>query len=470
MSFSIAYRRGGMLVRPVLSEVKAAKDRDTLAWRLIPVTHPYMAETLTCAARFLRYDGRAKDWKPIDAPDKVVQAYLAREGEWRVPILAGVVNAPFLRADGSICEQPGYDAASGLLFKPDDAFPAIPQNPTKIDAIEALRHVDKLIDTFPFVTPADRSVVLSGILTALDRRSMATAPMHAFTAPEAGSGKSLLIDIISAISTGMLAPVISQGRTEEELEKRLGAALIHGAQLISIDNCEHPLGGVFLCQALTQQRLNIRVLGLSKIVEVPVNAMIIANGNNLVIIGDLVRRTLLCAIDAHCERPELREFDFDVIEVIKADRGRLVAAALTALRAWHVSGTRGMATPLGGFEEWSHRIREPLLWLGYADPCETAAKIRESDPGRASLAEVHARWKEKLGPFRAYTAQEIINEALMSAEFQNVLKSVAANLKGNVDNVSLGRWLNKVKGKIIGGTTIERHAIKQGCSLWKLVE
>ena len=50
----------------------------------------------------------------------------------------------------------------------------------------------------------------------------------------------------------------------------------------------------------------IRVLGQSRHVEVPVNATIFATGNNLQIAGDLTRRTLLCTLDARCERPELR--------------------------------------------------------------------------------------------------------------------------------------------------------------------
>jgi putative DNA primase/helicase len=40
-----------------------------------------------------------------------------------------------------------------------------------------------------------------------------------------------------------------------------------------------------LCQALTQQKLNIRVLGASKNVETPVNAAMYATGNNLTIVG-----------------------------------------------------------------------------------------------------------------------------------------------------------------------------------------
>ena len=74
-----------------------------------------------------------------DAPDKVAEIYLARQGRWKLPMLTGIIHTPFLRADGSICELPGYDAASGLLFKPDDqSFPPMPQQPSKADAIAAL--------------------------------------------------------------------------------------------------------------------------------------------------------------------------------------------------------------------------------------------------------------------------------------------------------------------------------------------
>ena len=54
------YQRGGLIVRPVLSKLKAADDRDTFGWRLVPVTRPYLVEVLTCAARFLKYNGRAR--------------------------------------------------------------------------------------------------------------------------------------------------------------------------------------------------------------------------------------------------------------------------------------------------------------------------------------------------------------------------------------------------------------------------
>jgi hypothetical protein len=196
---------------------------------------------------------------------------------------------------------------------------------------------------------------------------MSTAPLTAFTAPAAGTGKSLLIDLMSVLATGRLMPVLSQGKNEEEFEKRLGASLLAGDACISIDNCEAPLSGALLCQALTQGELNIRLLGYSRNIPTAMNAAIFATGNNLVVAGDLTRRCLLGSLDAKVERPELREFQVDVIAEAHAKRGELVMAALTILRAWHVARTGGervTVDPFGSFADWSRRVREPLIWLG----------------------------------------------------------------------------------------------------------
>src|SRR6516225_2270040 len=118
------YQRGGLLVRPLLLPTIPPNDD----WKLTPLTRSGLVEALTCAARFLRYDRRAKSFVPVDAPDDVADALLSRSGNWRLPILSGVTKTPFLRRDGSICETPGYDDASGLLFKfGNEAFPPIPQ-------------------------------------------------------------------------------------------------------------------------------------------------------------------------------------------------------------------------------------------------------------------------------------------------------------------------------------------------------
>jgi putative DNA primase/helicase len=158
------------------------------------------------------------------------------------------------------------------LFIPErQNFPSIPTAPTLEDAREAMKYLDDtLLAEFPFCEKVDRVVALSAILTTLDRRAMSAAPLHAFTSPSAGTGKSLLVDLASVLVNGHIAPVISQGGNEEELEKRLGAALLSADTIISLDNCSHELESDFLCQALTQQRLKIRLLGHSRHIDVPI--------------------------------------------------------------------------------------------------------------------------------------------------------------------------------------------------------
>jgi len=96
------YQRGGLIVRPVLSTFKTAHSYNTLAWCLIPLNAQHLIELMTRSARFYRYNERKKKFMITDAPLKIAETFLAREGQWRTPILTGVVNAPFLRVDGSL--------------------------------------------------------------------------------------------------------------------------------------------------------------------------------------------------------------------------------------------------------------------------------------------------------------------------------------------------------------------------------
>jgi putative DNA primase/helicase len=167
----------------------------------------------------------------------------------------------------------------------------------------------------------------------------------------------------------------------------------------------------------------------------------------------------------------LRTFANDIVANVLRERGRLVAAALTVLRAWHVSGERVRVVPFGSFESWSYRVREPLLWLGRADPCETVAKVREDDPRRTALLIVVVQWKEALGTASAHTMREIIGVAANRPDFHNALLTVAAARSGSVvSNDRLGRWLKANEGKIVNGLSLARDGIANGYPLWRLTE
>ena len=293
----------------------------------------------------------------------------------------------------------------------------------------------------------------------LDRRSMTAAPLHAFTAPAAGTGKSLLVDIVALLATRRQrcrSSAKARAADEEELEKRLGAALLAGDAAISLDNCEHraagllPLPGAHPAEPEHPPARHEQERGDA------------GQRRDLCHRQQSHRRRRphpshpdLCGLDAQCERPELRTFADDIVDTVLRERGRLVAAALTVLRAWHVSGERVGVVPFGSFESWSYRVREPLMWLGCADPCETVAKVREDDPRRTALLTVVVQWKEALGTGSAHTMREIIAAAVNRPDFHNALLTVAAARSGNVvSNERLGRWLKANEGKIVNAIHI----------------
>ena len=121
---------------------------------------------------------------------------------------------------------------------------------------------------------------------------MAVAPMHVITKPEAGTGGSYLQDMTSAIATGERCPVLSLTlKNDEENEKRLSSAALTAQPIIAIDNFTGTLMGDFLCQLIERPMPQVRLLGKSELATIINNHCVIANGNNVTIGADTVRRT-----------------------------------------------------------------------------------------------------------------------------------------------------------------------------------
>jgi putative DNA primase/helicase len=401
--------RAGALVSPVCEEAPAAKDRKTTIARLRKLTVDGIIDLLSRYADFQRYDARAKKWVSIDPPERVAKIILSREGAGKFPQVSGIITTPTLRPDGSVLAEPGYDASTRLYLALDPQFtmPLITAAPTPADAIEALSLLRDLLSGFPFLSPIDCAVALSGIMTAVLRGAVSVAPMHVFRAHTPGTGKSLLVDVAATIATGRRCPVIAAGKTEEETEKRLGALLRDGVSVVSIDNVSGELGGDALAQMTERPLVRVRILGKSEAPEFECKASIFATGNNLILVGDMVRRAVICTLDAGVERPELREFKFDPMDRVLQNRGSYVAACLTIARAYNAAG---VCRPLGSYDEWSDAVRAPLIWLGEADPVDSMETAREEDPELMSIRELFAQLPSHF-PDREWTTADLIKIA-----------------------------------------------------------
>ena len=360
---------------------------------LIDITPGWLADALTRQVRFERYDARSSAMKRVDCPTKVAATLLERVGSWSFPGLVGFTDSPTLDLVGRLITDPGYDAKSGLFLSRPPTIPSIP----RMDRHLAERYgeiLSEAFSTFPFVTPGDLSACLAMVLTALLRRVLPAAPIACVTANTPATGKSKLVDVIAAIATGRTCPVTGIGATPEELEKRVDSLLLKGDLLANFDNVDRPVKSDILCQVTTQREKSIRVMGLSKIVDAPTNVMLFMTGNNLTLVGDLVRRCLVAHLDAGCERPELRVFQRNAVDYVLERRAELIHAALAIAKGYQGAGCPDVGSlPYGSFEEWDRLVRRPLIWAGFADPLLPAQDMREQDHELATMRDFLREWQ-----------------------------------------------------------------------------
>jgi putative DNA primase/helicase len=464
--------RAGMLVQPIVDKLPASHDRVTEVTLLKPLTTANIVYLLNKhAAVFEHYDARSKKWRAVDPPASVA-AQLTQKGRWRFPKVTGVITAPTLRPDGSVLDRPGYDQVTQLWHAPDPALvmPPCKKNPKRAEAEQALALLDDLLSGFPFASRVDRSVSLAAFQTSVLRGAFQVAPMHLFRAHDVGSGKSFLADLMSTVARGLPCPVITNSKSIEEMEKRLGALVLEGAPMISLDNCSGNIGGDLLCQMTERPAVRIRILGKSEAPECEWRGVLFGTGNNITLTGDMTRRGLVANLDPKCERPELRTFAFDPVERVLDDRGAYVAAAITIARAYIAAGSPDVGTtPLGSYGAWSRIVRDPLVWLGAEDPVASMDAARQEDPGRRALHSLIELWRDSLALNLPCTASELVfraNElaAPMSehgepeptpqTELRELLQQQAGTPRGEISTKALGNWLMSVQGRVHDGMCI----------------
>jgi Bifunctional DNA primase/polymerase, N-terminal len=457
------FRRDTLLVRPVILAARGANDQPIQTVGLAQVNAIMMRSLMEQAARFEKYDSRAKAWIPCKPPTDIAELVLARAGHWPFPEVRGVLAAPSLRPDGSLLDKAGYDLDTGMYLLDPPAMPDIPEQPTERDGRRALAVLAKLLDSFPWQGDDDsRAVGVSALVSPVVRAALPTVPLHAISSPEAGTGKSYLTQLAAAIATGFPCPVIASGSDDEETEKRLSAVLLTGQVILSVDNISRPFGGDFLCQVLDQPLVKIRILGQTAGPLIEPRMVLFATGNNLTLLGDIVRRAVIAHMDAGLENPWQRQFAVDPLAKVQADRGTYIAAALTLCRAFLVSGEQPLP-PLASFTAWSNIVRSAIVAFGGGDPVKTMATAIANDPDREGLATVLITWSRAIGEDEL-TVAEVIARAnkrtpygeYVDKDLRDALMTVAIGKSGDINPQRLGLWLRSHRDRMLGRYVLRR--------------
>jgi hypothetical protein len=449
---SSVYQRGGVLVHIVRDLEPPKGVTRGNAPRIAEAKQPFVQEELSRVAKWQKTSG--DNIEDIHPPKWATQAVIAR-GEWRgIKPLAAVTEAPVMRPDGSILQASGYDVQTGLFFAPQVEFPPVADSPTRDDAIRAAESLMEIVVDFP-LSATYKATWLAALLTPFARLAFdGPAPLFLVDANVAGTGKGLLVDTIAIIVTGKRMPRTVAPREDEEMRKRITAIAMAGEQLIVFDNVVGSFGCASIDAALTGDTWSDRILGESRTTgHLPLTTTWFVTANNIILVGDTVRRTAHIRLESNLEHPEERQ-DFrytDLLQWVHQNRGQLAVAALTILRAFWIAGRpRSSARPWGSFEGWSGLIRAAVIWIGFKDPAAESIRreLREvSDQGVLSLKLLHDGWIEADPHSNGLSVSEAIEQAKDIPSLRHAFEMLTGRKDYNA--LHLGKRIASTRNRIV---------------------
>lgn len=461
------YQRGGRVVRVRVDPLSKTHEIKELNGQGLVVE-------LAGLSKWSRFDKRTGCWTVIDPCPRVCK-FLAESWTYhQLQVINGTIHQPHLRSDATVCTKPGYDPETGMLglFVVGDLN--VPECPTRVDALSALEMLEEVLSECAFAGPEDRSAALSALLTAAVRPSLPLAPMFHVMAHQPGSGKSYLCQLITALATSTPGSPVAFPRSNDACDKLLLAQLMKAPAVIEFDNLTSDLRPFDkLCSALTSERLEGRQLGFSRAVVVGTKTLILSSGNNVRPIDDMVRRCISIVLDPGVEMPASRVYERPhLLEQVRKERIKYVAAALTIVRAWVLEGRPSTDCPsLASYAEWSNWCRQPLLWLGQPDPTTRVFTGLKEDPSQLLLGRILTGWHDKHGN-APRMIRDVVKDSVHLDETDDFRDALAEASGGNesINTRKLGHWLARNEGRIVGAYRLCKGPKTRNVENWQVVE
>jgi hypothetical protein len=465
------FARAGVVVR-----VDRAEDGRPM---IVPVTDVHFRGEMTRAANFYKLSksggelARTAVSPPMDAARDILSRPVDEVG---FPALETIAEAPFIRPDGVVVATEGYDPATRTFYAPVGNLKEffVPDRPTADDIDAARALIEDAIGEFPFEDEASKANAVALFITPEGRHAiLGNVPMALVDEPQAGSGKTLFVSIVSEKTTGSAAAMKAAPiRDDDEWRKTLTATIQAGQCLTIFDNLDHVLNSPSLALALTARTWTDRVLGCLNTITLPQRTVFIGTGNNITLGGDLPRRCYRIRLNAQSSEPwRNRKFRHpDLPAWIRATRGRLLSAVLTLARAWFVAGCPEPSSPsIGSFEQWCRAVGGILQLAGISGFLGNVDELyKQADPTMAAweafLTELYRRMPQS--GFKGAEVAIRVREDI-------VLRGALPEDLGDLDPVAnfqrrLGKALLKRVGRRYGapGVHLIRVGTNQGAVVW----
>jgi hypothetical protein len=395
--------------------------------------------------------GNAVRLVEVDPPTKLVRMVASILVENRFRGLRAVTDVPVVRRDGTLVTE-GYCKDTGLLVR---------AGPDVLDAVEAgmttkgaLRALWEPFEYFPFVGSLDRGGMLAALLTAVARPVLPTAPAFGMDAPTQGSGKSLLSRCVARLAGRFEVQAPLPVRDDDEVRKVLLSVLMDAPRAVVFDNMLGRLDSGALGAMLTAETFSGRVLGSNTVLKVPTSTLVLMNGNNLTLAGDMPRRVVTVRIDPKHDVPHARGFKFDPEEKVRTNRAVMLAAGLTLVQAAMPSAGKGR---VGSFEAWDEMVGQTVRWVrdnldsSFGDPIEGIQQAVQFDPRREELHGLLIALRASFGNCW-FTAAEVCSQASQGSALLEGLDTDKTPTSRGV-----GKFLSFRKDGRAGGMTLQQR-------------
>jgi len=464
------FRRSGAVVR---------LRRDDGPVYCEPLSVPALRGEIARAAVWKRWAGSGDKAVKINdkPPREVVQDLLSHPG-WRLPVIEQIVESPVFTADGRLIDQPGYDPDCRLWYEPAPGLDRVhvPLHPTGEQVADALRLLNNMLGDFPFVDDADRANCPAFcLLPAVRQMIIGNTPMHVFGASKQGTGKGRLVDLWGLIWLRRTPSLTSEPHSDKEWGEKIGSSLMSEAGYFFVDNIKYAVKSGALAVALTTSRFSYRILGESKVVDLPVRWCWGATANNIKADSDIVRRFIRTRLDANCERPELRKGWKipDLLGWARDRRSELVSAYLTIVLGWIDAGKPMGDYTLGSYEEWARVMGGILDFIGVPG---FLGNLSSNDEVNSTEAE----WRGFVNLWWAFLRDKevTIRELYELAMEGDVLSGVMGDGRDMSQRTKLGLALGNREGQVWSGKKIvipkdesgRRRVHRKGSVLYHLID
>lgn len=286
--------------------------------------------------------------------------------------------------------------------------------------------LDDLLVDFPFAEEFDKINFISLLLTPLIRPAIrGNVPMFLIRSSLPRTGKTKLAEnVLGIIYYGDDAPAMQLAGSEDERKKCIFAMLLRGDTICHLDNISDYLDSAVLSSLITAKTIQDRVLGMSKMINVPNTVTLVATGNNPRATSEIVKRTVPITLQPKTDAPELRD-DFihpDLRKYIFANRRRIYGCLIGMVEEWKAAGMPKGKLKMGGFEDWIESVSgifDVLKIKGFLDNWNEF--LQEADPENNELKEFIKEWAEKY-----YTVPKTTTELLELAEEHELFNDVLA--------------------------------------------